>query len=62
VLSKLMFITNDWLVHFYPGIGGMLLASLTGLMQGLRYLMTQRKLWLHIICPGTIDTLGFVLI
>ena len=50
------------LVHAYQGINGIILASFSGLAQGLVYLATRRNLWVSIICHGMIDTVGFVLI
>lgn len=50
------------LVHSYQGINGVIINGFTGLMQGLLYLATRRKLWTGIICHGVIDSLGFILI
>ena len=49
-------------VHAYQGINGVFLAGITGLAHGIIYWVMRRNLWVCIICHGTTNTLGFILV
>ena len=49
-------------LHAYQGLGGAILAGVTGLIIGLVYVAGRRNLWTCIILHGLIDTVGLTAI
>ena len=48
------------LLHFYQGIGGIVITGFVGFLFGLVYLLVKRNLWVTIIAHGLIDTISFI--
>jgi membrane protease YdiL (CAAX protease family) len=49
-------------VHLYQGVGGAVIAGVTGLMLGLVWLFSGRNLWAPIVLHGLIDTMSMTAI
>ena len=49
-------------LHAYQGVGGAILAGLTGFVIGLVYILGRRNLWACIILHGLIDTISLTAI
>jgi membrane protease YdiL (CAAX protease family) len=48
--------------HGYQGLAGIINTATIGLLLGTLYLVTNRNLWVNIICHGVIDSISLIIL